>query len=819
MSDRLSPVVKLIDELRRRRVFHVAAAYIAGALVVLEGADLLLSPLGLGDRILPVLVGVVIVGFPLALAFAWAYELTAEGLRRTGSGPGAPAGADGPGAEGPGAGGTGSVPGPVAAGAPAPLPLRRQLQIFGLFVVAALVAVGAAAVVLRTVEGPPRVERTKLAVFPFRAIGSAVADWAEGAPDLLSTVLDGTEGLQVADPWALWRPLRSGPSTRPGSPAPRDAAELAASMGAGRYLLGSVVDAGDSVTVSLRLYEVGRDGPAESFAVAGIAADLAGTVRRAAVAVLGRLTREDVLASPAELTARPTDSPEALKAYLAAREAMRRGLVDSAEVAIDRAVALDSTFVLALVEATIIKSWVAHVQGHEFRGLLPLLDAAAPFAKSTNQRTRLRLEATRASVMTDGPAAVAAARRILAMDSTDIQAWSSLQYYLTVYGWQVGAGCAEALAAAERVVRLDSTLVPGLAARAGLAARCGDTEDARTQLERLVLADTTSPLARGMIAGLRAALADDGAFRDLLPGLTRLPQASLPTVVRVLRHSDLARARTLLLRLGDAVRPGVLGYLRPELARIEAARGRPDRVDSLARAAGPNVHPRLDAFLVPGALAGMIPETDARPVVDAMAAYVPLDSANAYFDTRPVWLYGWMIGAFHATHGDTAVSHRWAAVFDTVPEGGSPPRWADGLAADIRSRIASRRGDPAAALDRARAAFRLWSIHTENASELMPEPSIRLNLGMLYAQAAVPDSARALLSSLTAPSGWFGFLTARSCFELGEVARANGDDEAARRWLRRALEFWEDGGPAVAMWRDEARRRLAGSDRPATVAR
>ncbi|MFW6205676.1 MAG: hypothetical protein ACOC5I_00420, partial [Gemmatimonadota bacterium] len=225
------------------------------------------------------------------------------------------------------------------------------------------------------------------------------------------------------------------------------------------------------------------------------------------------------------------------------------------------------------------------------------------------------------------------------------------------------------------------------------------------------------------------------------------------------------------------------------------------------------LHPWLDAFLVPAALAGMVPASNGGRVVDRMATYVPVDSAESYFETRPVWLYGWMIGAYHATYGDTALARRWAGFFDGVPEGGSPPTWGAALAADIGARLSARLGDDDAALERARSAFRLWSIHTENVSELMPEPSMRLNLAVRYEEIGMADSAQALLASLVAPTGWFGFLTARACFELGEIAAAAGDRQTAQRRYLQALEFWEDGGPAVATWRDEARRRLEGPDR------
>ncbi|MEN8145970.1 MAG: tetratricopeptide repeat protein, partial [Gemmatimonadota bacterium] len=71
-------------ELMRRSVFKVAAVYGATAFVLLQIADLLKDGLRLPDTFIPFITAVVLLGFPLALILAWAFQVTPEGVRRTG---------------------------------------------------------------------------------------------------------------------------------------------------------------------------------------------------------------------------------------------------------------------------------------------------------------------------------------------------------------------------------------------------------------------------------------------------------------------------------------------------------------------------------------------------------------------------------------------------------------------------------------------------------------------------------------------------------------------------------------------------------------
>jgi TolB-like protein len=69
-------------ELKRRHVFRVAAIYGAVAFGVLQVAEPLGTALGLSDSFLSLVVGLLLLGFPVALVLAWAFEVTPEGVQK-----------------------------------------------------------------------------------------------------------------------------------------------------------------------------------------------------------------------------------------------------------------------------------------------------------------------------------------------------------------------------------------------------------------------------------------------------------------------------------------------------------------------------------------------------------------------------------------------------------------------------------------------------------------------------------------------------------------------------------------------------------------
>ena len=69
-------------ELKRRNVFRVAVAYAVVGWLLVEVASVLFPTFEAPAWVMKVFATVIILGFPLAMFFAWAYEITPEGLKK-----------------------------------------------------------------------------------------------------------------------------------------------------------------------------------------------------------------------------------------------------------------------------------------------------------------------------------------------------------------------------------------------------------------------------------------------------------------------------------------------------------------------------------------------------------------------------------------------------------------------------------------------------------------------------------------------------------------------------------------------------------------
>ena len=74
--------MSFVRELKRRNVFRVGIAYLVVAWLILQLSDVLISLLELPDWIGRIAVFVLIVGFPVVVVLAWAFELTPDGVKR-----------------------------------------------------------------------------------------------------------------------------------------------------------------------------------------------------------------------------------------------------------------------------------------------------------------------------------------------------------------------------------------------------------------------------------------------------------------------------------------------------------------------------------------------------------------------------------------------------------------------------------------------------------------------------------------------------------------------------------------------------------------
>jgi adenylate cyclase len=357
----LDIVRSLWTELRRRKVARVAAAYLGGAFVVLEGAQLTFGPLGMPDWGYNALVVAAIVGLPVALVLSWLYDLTPEGMVRTG-GPNAYARARGehdaaaPPAES-------AAPPSVETGADHPLPDeadatpatptgpprgRLRLQTGALAAVCMLIlTAGAGGLAWRFFQAPPPSDEL-LAVLPFDIRGGPeLAYLQEGMVDLLSRNIDGVAGLRTLAPATVLSRLAEGDD---GFVPPERAAAVSLSLGAGLYVTGSVFASPGTVRLDASVYEAEgtrEDEPVSTARVEGSPEDLLELVDGLSAQLLAGLRPGQHAARLARTAATTTSSLAALQYYLTGERWLRKAEYDSAIAGFERAVDEDSAFALA----------------------------------------------------------------------------------------------------------------------------------------------------------------------------------------------------------------------------------------------------------------------------------------------------------------------------------------------------------------------------------------------------------------------------------------------------------------------------------------
>jgi adenylate cyclase len=69
-------------ELKRRNVYKVAVAYAVIAWLIIQAASILLPTFDAPSWAMKVIVLLLVLGFPVALVFSWAFEITPEGIIR-----------------------------------------------------------------------------------------------------------------------------------------------------------------------------------------------------------------------------------------------------------------------------------------------------------------------------------------------------------------------------------------------------------------------------------------------------------------------------------------------------------------------------------------------------------------------------------------------------------------------------------------------------------------------------------------------------------------------------------------------------------------
>jgi hypothetical protein len=75
--------LSFLGELKRRKVFRAAAAYLVVAWLVIQAASIVLPTFDVPAGSMRLVIIMATLGFPLVIVLAWAFELTPEGMKLT----------------------------------------------------------------------------------------------------------------------------------------------------------------------------------------------------------------------------------------------------------------------------------------------------------------------------------------------------------------------------------------------------------------------------------------------------------------------------------------------------------------------------------------------------------------------------------------------------------------------------------------------------------------------------------------------------------------------------------------------------------------
>jgi DNA-binding SARP family transcriptional activator/TolB-like protein len=198
------------------------------------------------------------------------------------------------------------------------------------------------------------VSANRIGIFPFLYRGDpAQAYLGDGIPELIGIIIQSLDQVSMIDPRAL-APTADGQDMT--APNLADAAERARALGAGHFVVGSVVEAGGQLHVTARLHRSAEDIVATVSGRAVREEDLFALVD----GLVRQLIGSDAFPGTSELersAAQTSSSLPALRHFFRGEKLFREGRYPDAAAAFDAAVQEDSAFALAMYRGAIAQLW------------------------------------------------------------------------------------------------------------------------------------------------------------------------------------------------------------------------------------------------------------------------------------------------------------------------------------------------------------------------------------------------------------------------------------------------------------------------------
>lgn len=524
------------EELKKRRVVRVAVVYAAVGWAVFEGSISLTEAFALPEFTPRLVLSLVVLGFPVALALTWALQVTPGGIRRERS----------------------FRPGGASS----------RLPFFAGLAVGTLAVVGLA-LILPLPSGPappgrdPDAER--VVVMPFRTAGAP--------PDLRYLGVGFQELLyyRMADVELGPEPVVPSAVNALAPDESADPDQVARRLGAAFVITGSITGGRANVAVDALMQDTSG-----TRRVAAAAQGHPDSIPALADRILGQLLSLSEGEYPESVPHLMSTSPEAREAYLRGKEAWRNGQWDDAVERFGRAMDLDTTFALAgLAHADALNMAI----GAEDRGGLEL---AWRHRDGLSRRHRMYLDARRP----DEPRTWAERLEAYERLTRELPEWIEAWYFLGEARLHLRNGLSPewprgAIRAHRRALDLNPAYFPAFEHLIVAELVHADTETLRAlTVDYLEL--RANPVYRGLAAGTGRLVLDTAALAETGVDPNWVSFAPLAPIVWPHRApDDPAGAIDGALRLLRR-RVGTAPLLTPEeAARVtygaQVALGRPDR--------------------------------------------------------------------------------------------------------------------------------------------------------------------------------------------------------------------------------------------------
>jgi TolB-like protein/Tfp pilus assembly protein PilF len=309
------------EEVKRRKVYRVAAAYVIAGGGIIQLASAAFPAWELPNWTLRLVIVALLIGFPIALILAWAFDVTAQGIKTT----------------------------------PTALPGTHRRRNVIMLVATGVIVSAVAGFFLLPRASARKIDKS-IAVLPFENLSDEKenAYFADGIQDDVLTNLSKIGDLKVISRTSVM-PYRGKAS---------NLREIGKALGVATILEGSVRRIGNRVRVNVQLINAENDEHiwAEDYDrdltdVFAIQTDLAKKIT-------GELQAKLSPAEKAQMERKPTENGEA---YLAFVQANNLGCafedfdkLKQSEQLYDRAVQLDPNFAVALARSSLLQSWIVH---------------------------------------------------------------------------------------------------------------------------------------------------------------------------------------------------------------------------------------------------------------------------------------------------------------------------------------------------------------------------------------------------------------------------------------------------------------------------